>query len=324
MVDDSVAALLAQMRLEDEATAATAAALDNVCGDWETQQQTGGGGEEEEQDDESAIVSFIADAVVNFDDELEVLRRGGPGALREHALQEALADVSAMDGALRLQEIKLRRFCAQPGAARDAPQALLDKCLRALDDRRQQQAATQRENEYLEQQLLLARREAELTDALQRAERAELTLAGERQAHRRTLQRADAAVSEARQRTGGAGGTDTPASESTNSSTGSAAMAHSPQAPPQPPTTAANTNQSDPRQVIERIRRERLITGSSSPEGGGGPVAMLQRTLGRALEKLSQDLYSTADHFFSELVQNSDDNVYAPGVTPWLRVVLQD
>lgn len=33
---------------------------------------------------------------------------------------------------------------------------------------------------------------------------------------------------------------------------------------------------------------------------------------------------STADHFFSELVQNADDNSFAPGVTPRLRVVLQE
>ena len=87
--DDSVAALLAKMQLEDDeaATAAPGTPTRSAAG----------------EEDEDAIVSFIADAGVNFDDELELLRRGGPGALREHALQEALADISATDTKLRLQ-----------------------------------------------------------------------------------------------------------------------------------------------------------------------------------------------------------------------------
>ncbi len=35
--------------------------------------------------------------------------------------------------------------------------------------------------------------------------------------------------------------------------------------------------------------------------------------MGRALQRLSAELYSRDTHFVLELVQNSDDNAYAPG-----------
>lgn len=39
----------------------------------------------------------------------------------------------------------------------------------------------------------------------------------------------------------------------------------------------------------------------------------------RALEQLSQDIYSDDTHFVLELVQNADDNRYLEGVSPTLR-----
>jgi len=44
--------------------------------------------------------------------------------------------------------------------------------------------------------------------------------------------------------------------------------------------------------------------------------------LGRALQRLSQDLYSKDVHFVLELVQNADDNVYDEGVCPALEFIL--
>jgi len=44
--------------------------------------------------------------------------------------------------------------------------------------------------------------------------------------------------------------------------------------------------------------------------------------LGRALQRLSQDLYSKDVHFVLELVQNADDNVYDQGVCPALEFIL--
>lgn len=51
-------------------------------------------------------------------------------------------------------------------------------------------------------------------------------------------------------------------------------------------------------------------------------VEMMRGICGRALDKLSRDLYAHESHFFHELLQNSDDNAYSDAVTPalFLRV----
>ena len=45
---------------------------------------------------------------------------------------------------------------------------------------------------------------------------------------------------------------------------------------------------------------------------------------GRALEKLSKDIYTHESHFFSELLQNCDDNRYDPGVVPLVSLRITD
>ena len=45
--------------------------------------------------------------------------------------------------------------------------------------------------------------------------------------------------------------------------------------------------------------------------------------MGRALARLSQELYSADVHLVLELVQNADDNSYAPGALPALEFVLR-
>ena len=47
------------------------------------------------------------------------------------------------------------------------------------------------------------------------------------------------------------------------------------------------------------------------------------KNLGRALQKLSEELYSKNIHFVMELVQNADDNSYAPKESPALRFVIR-
>jgi hypothetical protein len=51
-------------------------------------------------------------------------------------------------------------------------------------------------------------------------------------------------------------------------------------------------------------------------------VASLRQMCGRALEKLSKDLYADEGHFFNELLQNSDDNKYADGTIPTLKLLV--
>jgi large subunit ribosomal protein L40e len=68
-----------------------------------------------------------------------------------------------------------------------------------------------------------------------------------------------------------------------------------------------------PAEVIDSIRREKLLD-AEIPEEMAGAVAELRQMCGRALEKLAKDLYANEGHFFNELIQNADDNKYARGV----------
>ena len=47
----------------------------------------------------------------------------------------------------------------------------------------------------------------------------------------------------------------------------------------------------------------------------------LRDGLMRSIHRLAAELYSGNVHFVLELVQNADDNAYAPGVLPTLRIV---
>ena len=72
------------------------------------------------------------------------------------------------------------------------------------------------------------------------------------------------------------------------------------------------------RRVVDRIRREEFGVGLALSSQGAALVERQNERLGRALQRLSVDLYSTDSHFVLELVQNADDNRYGPGVVPAL------
>ncbi|CAN8232243.1 unnamed protein product [Cochlearia groenlandica] len=79
----------------------------------------------------------------------------------------------------------------------------------------------------------------------------------------------------------------------------------------------------NPASVIDSIRRDEFGLDSSS---SGAETSMLQKQharLGRALQCLSQELYSQDSHFILELVQNADDNKYPEHVEPTLTFILQ-
>lgn len=76
--------------------------------------------------------------------------------------------------------------------------------------------------------------------------------------------------------------------------------------------------------VIESIRREEFGVGVVLDAAGSQLRQRQNERIGRALQRLSQELYSKDTHFVLELVQNADDNVYAAGVLPALEFVLQD
>lgn len=61
-------------------------------------------------------------------------------------------------------------------------------------------------------------------------------------------------------------------------------------------------------------------------KGEGGPELSqaVRGSLQAACQLLSEQLYNTDAHFLSELIQNADDNAYAPGVRPQLVIKLLD
>lgn len=75
--------------------------------------------------------------------------------------------------------------------------------------------------------------------------------------------------------------------------------------------------------VVEFIRREEFGIGQDLKVQEQELLARQHARMGRALHRLSQDLYSQDSHFVLELVQNADDNSYAPGVEAALVFVVQ-
>lgn len=69
---------------------------------------------------------------------------------------------------------------------------------------------------------------------------------------------------------------------------------------------------------IQKIR-EKLGVGNSIDEAEKSTTDHLQGMLGRALGRLSNDLYSEQNHFVLELIQNADDNQYPTDCLPTLR-----
>jgi hypothetical protein len=78
---------------------------------------------------------------------------------------------------------------------------------------------------------------------------------------------------------------------------------------------------SQPREIIEDIRRSEYGIGlpPGSPERIG--FDKLRPKLDKAIQHLSEDLYTEDIHFVLELVQNAEDNAYRQRVKPFLRFV---
>lgn len=73
-----------------------------------------------------------------------------------------------------------------------------------------------------------------------------------------------------------------------------------------------------PRDVIEHIRRYEFGIGAELVGDGREVVDRLVRKYRSLLETVAKDLNSKESHFLLELVQNADDNHYAPNVAPSL------
>jgi len=77
-----------------------------------------------------------------------------------------------------------------------------------------------------------------------------------------------------------------------------------------------------PRQIIEDIRRNQYGIGLPADPASIPVIANIRSMLDRALKLLSTDLYAKDIHFVLELLQNAEDNSYAPGVVPEVRFIL--
>lgn len=72
-------------------------------------------------------------------------------------------------------------------------------------------------------------------------------------------------------------------------------------------------------QLIEKIRTRYTGDNLGMTDLQLESVASLQENLHRALEHLSEGLYSKDNHFVMELIQNADDNDYLDGIIPELN-----
>ncbi len=78
----------------------------------------------------------------------------------------------------------------------------------------------------------------------------------------------------------------------------------------------------NPIDVINSIREDEYSLGKDGRPKPGFEVH-LKRTH-RMAEQLSDGLYERSDHFIFELIQNAEDNAYAPNVTPKIKFLLLD
>lgn len=75
--------------------------------------------------------------------------------------------------------------------------------------------------------------------------------------------------------------------------------------------------------IIECIRQDEYGVGVEQQVLAAKLIQRLNKRTGRALHRLSQDLYSKHIHFVLELIQNADDNNYEAHV-PAMEFILQD
>ncbi|KAK3281334.1 hypothetical protein CYMTET_10869 [Cymbomonas tetramitiformis] len=252
---------------------------------------------------------------INVDPSID-LRDEVLGQPHENKLQSRVSQ--CRDLAARNEEtlLRVRRFCMELGNVHSAAD-LLDECDIALtrELRFQEATATALELSNVKARLLL--RERELNASTERADRAEAEL--------RSLRRQVSLAASSGQR-GGVSVVfrrrdDDPRLEpkpkplfpapSSSPSSGHQAQGGRDEAGP-----------GEARAVIEGIRHQQLF-GGEVPAGMSGPLNVLRGALGRALTKLSQDLYSTPTQFIAELLQNADDCVFPEDVTPavWITML---
>ncbi|KAL5110447.1 Protein NO VEIN [Taenia crassiceps] len=81
-------------------------------------------------------------------------------------------------------------------------------------------------------------------------------------------------------------------------------------------SSATDEEKTDCREFIENLRRTEFGLGIDLDPKASSLIRRLEGRLCRSLDHLSRELYGQQGHFILELIQNADDNVYTPNVTP--------
>lgn len=103
-----------------------------------------------------------------------------------------------------------------------------------------------------------------------------------------------------------------------------AAVSHTLDVSDEDQIAAASEESFECQKFIENIRQTEFGMGVELDASGAELRQKMNNRLGRALHRLSQDLYSKDVHFVLELVQNADDNAYEADVWPAVEFILKD
>ena len=227
---------------------------------------------------------------------------------REATAYLAVKQLAQHGSRVRQRQARVRRFYKQSGAVADLH---LGEWLALVDRRKQLQTAEIAALEAAELKLTIAELHAELNDARGRLQLAEASALRER--GRRVRAETQLEEEYSRRHEADAGGTAEGGAAAT--------AAEAPADHDKPALAVAAATEHACREVIERIRAEKMV-GVAMPDDPvlGVAVEQLQATLGRALQKLGNDLYANSQHFVHEMVQNADDNHYMPGIEPCLSI----
>ena len=93
---------------------------------------------------------------------------------------------------------------------------------------------------------------------------------------------------------------------------------------PQPQHQQPQSSQSA-KSLISTIRHQEYgLPLTPSPSSSPSSLPPSAARLGRAIKRLSEELYSSHVHFVEELIQNADDNIYILGEKPSLAIAVWD
>jgi len=284
-----------------------------------------------------------------IEEEMELLRVGGPGAVREKKMQDSVQTWLISKRAAALSGLHLRRLADNAGQGGRAD-ALLEDSLRILQRKTDVTEGTTAVCELQALKIEMRDQQRALEEALRRASELEAALEDERA--RAGLLPAQPVGAEGRgapvERVGA------PAAHAvlnagvlvdTQPATPKAAQEarepapEPPLAPPLPlpqqlpellllrpgydAEPADPSGVEEARRIIADIRKSKLVD-VVVPEHLAGAIEQMRATVGRAVDRLALDLYSTSCHFLDEIIQNCDDNRYEleEGGRPALDIVV--